>query len=196
VPTAPFAWTHEKTRVEYDDGTLSIDDKRFSLDEVERMMRCISVSTDPGSWNRLECRVRLFVDGEVVSVGFRGDASTEEWGPWRPLWEQFDALVAQEIEPRLLERTIRRAKDGSPAEIGSIRARGRGRLTVTPESLQARTNVSRPSPWKPITALSDGVLKITTTGPDGKQRTHLTGLGEAEWDAWQIPHLWRHFGAP
>ena len=114
MPTAPFAWTHEKTRVEFDGSALAINSKHLPLDQIERLSRNLSRSTAQGSWNRLDCGVNLFANGEVASVEFRGDASTEEWGPWRPLWDQLDMLVRDEIEPRLLERTIRQVTDGLP----------------------------------------------------------------------------------
>ena len=195
MPTAPFAWTHEKTRVEFDGSALAINSKHLPLDQIERLSRNLSRSTAQGSWNRLDCGVNLFANGEVASVKFRGDASTEEWGPWRPLWDQLDMLVRDEIEPRLLERTIRQVTDGSPAEIIPFSAKGRGRLIVTAESLQARKMFSKPIPWKAITEMP-GVDQIITIDPNGKRRKHNTGFGDSEWDAWQVPLLWHHFGAP
>jgi len=195
VPTAPFAWTHEKAQVEFDGRALTINGKRFPLDQIERLSKNLSRSTAQGSWNRLDCGVTLFASGEVASVSFRGDAGTEQWGPWRPMWDQIDTLVRHEIQPRLLERTIRQVTVGSPAEIGSLRAKGRGRFTVTAESLQARRMFSKPIPWKAITEVSGGVIEIITADADGKQRKHNTGLSSAEWDAWQIPLLWHHLGA-
>jgi hypothetical protein len=194
VPTAPFAWTHEKTTVEFDGRTLRINDKHLPLDQVERLSRNLARSTAQGSWNRLDCGVNLFANGEVASVSFRGDASTEQWGPWRPMWDQLDALVLNEIEPRLLERTIHQVSAGTPAEIVSLRAKGRGTFTVTAHSLQARKMFSKPIAWKAITEMS-GVEQIITTEPDGKRRKHNTGLGYGEWDSWQIPLLWQHYGA-
>jgi hypothetical protein len=196
VPTAPFAWTHEKTHVEYDGHALSVNGTRLPLDRIERLARNLSRSTAQGSWNRLDCGVNLYAAGDVTSVSFRGNAGTEQWGPWRPMWDQLDNLVSIEIEPRLLEKTIGVVASGPPAEIGSLRAKGRGRFKVTAESLQSRTPFSKPIPWKAITDISDGVLQITTVDANGKRRTHSTGLGSAEWDAWQIPLLWRHFAAP
>ena len=195
MPTAPFAWTHEKTKVEYDGHSLTINTKRLPLDQIERLSRNLSRSTAQGSWNRLDCGVNLLANGEVASVKFRGDASTVEWGPWRPLWDQLDALVHDEIEPRLLERTIRLVADGSPAEICPFSAKGRGRLVVTAENLQARKLFSKPIPWKAITEMTGDIIQITTVDSNGKQRKHNTGFGSAEWDAWQIPLLWHHFGA-
>jgi hypothetical protein len=194
VPVAPFAWMHEKTQVEFDGQALTINSKQLPLDQIERLSRELSRSTAQGSWNRLDCGVNLFANGEVASVSFRGDASTEEWGPWRPLWDQLDTLVRHEIEPRLLERTIRQVAVGSRAEIVSFRAKGRGIFTVTAESLQARKLFSKPIPWKAITEMP-GVHQIITTDPDGKRRKHNTGLISSEWDAWQIPLLWHHFAA-
>jgi hypothetical protein len=192
VPTAPFAWTHEKTQVEFDGRALTINGKHLPLDQIERLSRNLSRSTAQGSWNRLDCGVNLVANGEVASVSFRGDASTEQWGPWRPLWDQLDALVRDEIEPLLLERTIRQVADGSSAEIVSLRAKGRGTFTVTAESLQARKLFSKPIPWRAITEMS-GVEQIITIDPNGKRRKHNTGLGYGEWDSWQIPPLWHHF---
>ena len=105
-----------------------------------------------------------------------------------------DTLVRHEIEPRLLERTIGHVSVGSPAEIVSLRAKGRGIFTVTAESLQARKMFSKPIPWKAITEMP-GVQQIITIDPEGKRRKHNTGLVSSEWDAWQIPLLWHHFGA-
>jgi hypothetical protein len=195
VPTAPFAWTHEKTQVEFDGRALTINGKHLPLDQIERLARNFSRSTAQGSWNRLDCGVNLFADGEVASVSFRGDASTEQWGPWRPLWDQLDTLVRHEIEPRLVERTIRQVTDASAAEIVSLRAKGRGSFTVTAESLQARKMFSKPILWNTITGISGGASEIVTVDPNGKQRKHNTGLGYGEWDSWQIPHLWHHFGS-
>jgi hypothetical protein len=195
VPTAPFAWTHEKTQVGFDGRALTINGKHLPLDQIERLSRNLSRSTAQGSWNRLDCGVNLFANGEVASVSFRGDASTEQWGPWRPLWDQLDALVRDEIEPRLVERTIRQVTDGSAAEIVSLRAKGRGSFTVTAESLQARKMFSKPILWNTITSISGGVSEIITVDPNGKQRKHHTGLGYGEWDSWQIPLLWQHYRA-
>jgi hypothetical protein len=111
------------------------------------------------------------------------------------LWDQLDALVRDEIEPRLLERTIRQVAEGSPAELCPFRVRGRGRLIATAESLQVRKLFSKPIPWKAMTEMSGEIIQITTVDPNGKQRTHNTGFGSAEWDAWQLPLLWQHFGA-
>ena len=193
MPTAPFGWTHEKTQVEFDGRALTINGKHLPLDQVERLSRSLSRSTAQGSWNRLDCGVNLLANGEVASVSFRGDASTEQWGPWRPMWDQLDALVRDEIEPRLVERTIRQVTDGSSAEIVSLRAKGRGTFTVTAESLQARKMFSKPIPWKTITGISGEASEITTVDPNGKRRQHHTGLGYGEWDSWQIPLLWRYF---
>jgi hypothetical protein len=195
VPTAPFAWTHEKTLVEFDGRVLTINSKRLPLDQIERLSRVFSRSTAQGSWNRLDCGLHLFANGDVASVRFRGDATTEQWGPWRPSWDQLDALVSNEIEPRLLAQTIHHVTIGSPAEIGSLRAKGRGRLKVTAEGLQARRMFSKPIPWHAMTDISDDVIQITTTDSAGKRSTHHTGLGSSEWDAWQVPLLWRHYGA-
>ena len=195
MPTAPFAWTHEKTQVEFDGSALTINGKRLPLDKIERLSRFLSRSTAQGSWNRLDCGVELFANGEAASVKFRGDASTEQWGPWRPLWDQLDGLVRDEIEPRLLERTIRKITDDSAAEIVSFRAKGgRGRFTVTAESLQARKLFSKPILWRSITDISGDVSEIVTVEPNGKRRKHVTGLVFGEWDAWQIPLLWHHYG--
>jgi hypothetical protein len=194
VPDAPFAWTHEKTRVEFDGRALTINSTQLPLDQIERLSRNFSRSTASGSWNRLDCGVNLLANGEVSSVHFRGDASTEEWGPWRPLWDQLDMLVRHEIEPRLLERTIRQVTDGSAADVVSWRAKGRGSVTVTAESMQARKMFSKPIQWKAITELP-GSDPIITTDPNGKQRKHTIGLSSSEWDAWQIPLLWHHFSS-
>ncbi len=195
MSVAPFAWTHEKTRVEYDGFALTVNGRHLPLDRIDRLSRNLSRSTAPGSWNRLDCGVSLLSDGEVTSVSFRGDAGTEQWGPWRPLWDQIDALAREEIEPHLLERTIRQVAEGTPAELCPFRAKGRGRLIVTAESIQVRKLFSRPIAWKAITDISGEFLEITTAEPNGKPHIHRTGFGSAEWDAWQVAPLWRRFVA-
>jgi hypothetical protein len=194
VPIAPFAWTYEKTSVTFDGEVLTVNDKRLPLSHIERLAENLSVSTAPGTTNRLDCSVRLFADCEVTTVGFHGDATVADWGPWRPSWDLLDALVRDEIEPRLLGRTLRAVASGSPAEIGSLRAKGRGRFTVTAEKLQLRQWLARPIPWRNITEISGDALVIVTVDPSGKRRHHATGLATSEWDAWQIPLLWREFG--
>lgn len=196
VPIAPFAWTYEKTSVAYDGEVLTIDDRRVPLSRIERLAENLYVSTAPGSTNRLDCSIRVFADGEVSSVGFHGDATVEDWGPWRPWWDLLDALVRDEIEPQLLGRTLRAVASGSAAEIGSLRAKGRGRFTVTAEKLQNRQWLARPIPWRNITEISGDAFEIVTVDPSGKRRHHATGLATSEWDAWQIPLLWREFGTP
>ena len=195
MPTAPFAWTHEKTHVEYDGRALTINDKHLPLDQIDRMSRNLSRSTAQGSWNRLDCGVSLSANGVVSSVKFRGDASTEDWGPWRPLWDQFDAFVRDEIEPRLVERTIRQVADDSFAEVGSGTAKGRGRFVVKADCLQVRKLFSKPIAWTSITEISDGDIQIIATGLDGKQHKHNTGVHTMYWNAWQVPYLWHHYGA-
>jgi hypothetical protein len=37
VPAAPFAWTHERTRVEFDGQALTINDRLLALDRIERL---------------------------------------------------------------------------------------------------------------------------------------------------------------
>ena len=86
-------------------------------------------------------------------------------------------MVRNEIEPRLLERTIRQVADGAPAEIIPFSAKGRGRLIVTAEALQPRKMFSKPIPWKTMTEISDGIIEITTVESNGKQRKHNTGFG-------------------
>jgi hypothetical protein len=191
--TAPFAWTHEKTRVAFDGDTLTIDDARLPLDSIDGLARTLSRSTAPGSYNRLDCQVHLFANGKVSSVRFRGDASTDEWGPWRPKWDELDAMIRQEIEPRLLNRTISQVESDSSAEIGRGRAKGRGRVTVTAETLEKKGLFSKPIRWSSIVAVSDGDMEIVAAEPDGKQRKQRLGLHAMEWDAWQIPLLWQHF---
>jgi hypothetical protein len=195
VPIAPFAWTHEKTRVEFDGDELRINDEHLPLDKIERLSRNLSRSTAQGSWGRLDVGVDLFANGEVSSVSFRGVATTEQWGPWRPLWDELDLLVSTEIEPRLLERTIHNVTADSATEIVSYRAKGRGFFTVTAESLQKRNKLfSKPIPWQAITEMP-GADQIITVDPEGKRHKHNTGLVSSEWDAWQIPLLWQHYGA-
>jgi hypothetical protein len=195
MTTAPFAWAHEKTQVEFDGHALTINGKHLPLDQIERLSRNLSRSTAQGSWNRLDCGVSLFANGNVSTISFKGDAGTEQWGPWRPLWDQLDTMVHYEIQPRLVERTIGQVLAGTPTEIGSVSAKGRGRFVVTADSLQARKMFSKPLPWTTIAdvTLARGLYEIITNDPDGKQRKHNTGLNASEWDAWQIPLLWGHF---
>ena len=194
MTTAPFAWTYEKTQVAFDGETLTINDKRFPLDQIERLARNVSRSTAQGSWNRLDCWVHLFANGQEASIKFHGDASKEEWGPWRPMWDQVDALVFDEIQPRILERTITTVASGTPVEIGSAGGKGRGRFTVTSEFLQARSWLSKPIYWKSIVEMSgDGQQVVVET--DGKRRKKNIALASFEYDAWLIPLLWSYFSA-
>jgi hypothetical protein len=194
VTIAPFAWTHEKTQVEFDGETLTIKGKRLPLDQIERLARNVSRSTAQGSWNRLDCSVHLFAKGEESSVKFRGDASKEEWGPWRPMWDQLDLLVHHEIKPRILERLVTTVTAGTPVEIGSSGGKGRGRFTVSAESLQARSWLSKPIYWKSIVEMSDDGQKVVVES-DGKRRKRSIALAPFEYDAWLIPLLWRYFAA-
>jgi hypothetical protein len=193
VASEPFAWTHEKTRVEFDGRELFINDRRLPLDQIDRLSRMLSRSTAQGSWNRLDCQVHFLAHGKESAVRFHGNAATEEWGPWRPLWDQLDELIRREIEPRLLDRTVRQVAETGSAEIGGGRANGRGRFTVTAEGLQARRMFSKPIAWKSIIAMSGGDVEIVTAGPDGRQRKQNLGLLGMEWDAWQFPVLWQHY---
>lgn len=195
MTTAPFAWAHEKTQVQFDGLTLTVNDKHLPLDQIDRLSRNLSRSTAQGSWNRLDCGISLLANGQVSTVRFHGDASTAQWGPWRPLWDQLDEMVHAEIQPRLLQRTISQVTVNGSAEIGSASAKGRGRFVVTAANLQARKMFSKPIAWSSIAEISvAGTLyQIITSDPDGKQRTFQTGLNPAEWDAWQLPLLWRHF---
>ena len=189
----PFAWTHEKTQVEFDGEALTINGKRLPLDQIERLARNVSRSTAQGSWNRLDCSVHLFANGEEYSVKFRGDASTEQWGPWRPMWDQLDMLVHYEIQPRILERIVNQVTSGTPVEIGSAGGKGRGRFTVTAETIQARSWLSKPIAWKSIVEMSDGGQQVIVES-DGKRRKHNIALAPFEYDAWLIPLLWRYLG--
>lgn len=193
MATAPFAWTYEKTQVEFDGRALTINGRQLPLDQIERLARNVSRSTAQGSWNRLDCSVHLFANGQESTVKFRGDASTEQWGPWRPMWDQIDTLVHHEIQPRILERILTTVKSGTPVEIGSPGGKGRGRFTVTAESLQARSWLSKPIAWKSIVEMSpDGQEVIVES--DGKRRKHHIALSPFEYDAWLIPLLWRYLG--
>ena len=193
VSSEPFAWTHEKTRVEFDGRELVINDKRLPLDEIDRLARMLERSTAQGSWNRLDCQEHFLAHGKETAVRFRGNAATEEWGPWRPLWDQLDALIRDEIQPRLLGRTLRQIVDTGSAEIGGGRANGRGRFTVTAEGFEARTMFSKPVAWASIVSMSGGDIEILTQGPDGKQRKRRLGLLAMEWDAWAFPFLWQYY---
>jgi hypothetical protein len=194
VTTAPFAWTHEKTQVDFDGETLTINGTHLPLDQIERLARNVSRSTAQGSWNRLDCSVSLFANGKESTVKFRGDATTEQWGPWRPMWDQLDTLVRHEIQPRILERTIATVTSGTPVEIGSAGGKGRGRFTVTAESLQARSWLSKPIYWRSVVEMSEGGDHVIVES-DGKRRKRNIALASFEYDAWLIPLLWRHFGA-
>jgi len=81
VSSEPFAWTHEKTRVEFDGRELVINDKRLPLDEKDRLARMLERSTAQGSWNRLDCQEHFLAHGKRTALRFRGGAATEEWGP-------------------------------------------------------------------------------------------------------------------
>ena len=195
MPTAPFAWTHEKTRVEFDGRALTVDDKLLPLDQIERLSRFLSRSTAQGSWGRLDCGVNLLANGERAKVSFRGDATTEQWGPWRPLWDELDAMVRNEIEPRLLERTIRQVADGTRAEIYPVQREGTRPPDRDGREPAGAEDVLQTDPVEGDDRHLGRLIQITTVDPNGKQRKHNTGFGDSEWDAWQIPHLWHHFGA-
>ena len=66
VPTAPFAWTHEKTQVEFDGQSLTINGKLLPVDQIERLSRNLTRSTAQGSWGRLDCGVNLLANGELA----------------------------------------------------------------------------------------------------------------------------------
>ncbi len=193
MPVAPFAWTYEKNRVDFDGETLTIGDKTFALDGIERLARGVSRSSGQGSWNRVECWVHLFGGGQEATVKFRGDAAVEGWGPWRPMWDQVDSLVYEEVMPRILERTISRVLAGDTVEIGSAGGKGRGRFTVTADALQARSWLSKPIPWKSIVTMSDDAQQVVVDA-NGKQRKQSIALAPFEYDAWLIPLLWGYFG--
>lgn len=189
----PFAWTHAKTRVEFDGASLTVDDRRLPLHEIDRLARTLTHSTAQGSYNRLDCSVHLFAHGKVSSVRFRGDASKPEWGPWRPMWDQLDGLIRGEVETRLLQRTLDCVRDDGAAEIGGGRAKARGRFTVTAEGIQARRMFARPIAWSSVVALTDGDIEVTTEDADGNHRRRRLGLHAMEWDGWQVPRLWERY---
>jgi hypothetical protein len=64
---------------------------------------------------------------------------------------------------------------------------------VTADSLEKQGWFSKPIRWSSIVSISDGDIEIVTEEPDGKQRKQRLGLHAMEWDAWQVPLLWRHF---
>lgn len=193
VSIEPFGWTHEKTRVEFDGRQLVINDDRLPLDEIDRLARTLERSTAQGSWNRLDCQEHFLAHNKETAVRFRGDSTTDEWGPWRPLWDQLDTLIRDEIQPRLLERALRQIADTGSVEIGGGRANGRGRFAVTAVGFQARTMFSKPVEWASIVAMTGGDIEIVTEGPDGKQRKRRLGLLAMEWDAWAFPLLWQYY---
>ncbi len=192
MTTAPFAWSYDKTRVDFDGQTLTINDKRFPLDRIERLARNVSRSTAQGSWNRVECWVHLFGEGQEGTIKFRGSAATEEWGPWRPLWDQVEGFVHEQVMPRLLDRAISSVAAGDPVEIGSAGGKGRGRFTVTSEAIQSRSWLSKPIPWRSIVEMSPGGDEVVVES-GGKRRKRTIALAPFEYDAWMIPHLWQHF---
>jgi hypothetical protein len=193
VPSTPFAWSHQKTQVDYDGRALTVNGKRLPIEDIERLARSLTISRAQGSWMRLEASVHLLCAGKVTTVRLRGDGRDEQWGPWRPDWDLLDQLVREEIGMNLLLRTIDRVQDGQLTEIGSGRSKGRGRYTVTSESLQSRGWRAKTFPWREIVDISDD-LDITTVDAEGKQQTRALGLSSIEWDAWQVRTLWRHFG--
>jgi hypothetical protein len=193
--TEPFAWTHQKTDVAFDGTALTINGKAFPVDRIERLIRSITYSHAQGSWNALECDVHVFADGAKGSVLFRGDAGTEEWGPWRPLWDQFYEMVHDEIEARLLGRTLERMFAGEEVEIGSLTTKGRGRLVVTSKGCKVRRPFAKEIPWASASGVSvaSGTYQLDILQESGKVKAQNVGLGVTEWDAWQVPLLWKVF---
>lgn len=191
----PFAWTYQRTDVAFDGETLTINGKPFPVDRIGRLIRSITYSHAQGSWNALECNVDVFADGVKGSVSFRGDASTEEWGPWRPLWDQFYEVVHDEIEARLLRRTLDQLFAGESVEIGSLLANGRGRLIVTSKWCKVRRPFAKEIPWASASDVSvaSGTYQLDIPQESGKVKAHNIGLGTGEWDAWQVPLLWKVF---
>ena len=110
----------------FDGDVLSIDGKRFPVDQIGRLSRSLLHSRAQGSWNRLTANVSVYADGQTGSVTFTGDASTEEWGPWRPLWDEFYAMVHDEIEARLIRDSLERLMGGETIELVSLTGKGRG----------------------------------------------------------------------
>ncbi len=192
MTTAPFEWTHEKTHVAYDGSALSIDGTRFPIDQIERLARIVLHSKAQGSWNRLTCDVSVHAGGVTGRATFRGDAGTPEWGPWRPLWDQLDAMVRDEIQTRLLARTLDSALAGSPVELVSTSPKGRGRVVVTADAFKLRRPFAKPVPWSSITDVTTpvSVYQLHVANAAGKVKTQLTGVEAGEWDAWQLPLLW------
>ena len=193
--TAPFEFTHDKTHVAFDGWTLTVDGKHFPVDEITRLTRSLLHSKSQGSWNRLTANVTVYANGEQGSVTFMGDASTEEWGPWRPLWDQFYAMVHDEIEARLIRTSLEQLMSGATIELVSLRAAGRGRIEITAEGFTPRRPFAKLTPWASISDVSTsvGVYQLHVPNASGKVKTHLTGVGVAEWDAWQFPLLWQVF---
>ena len=197
MPTEPFAFDYERNHVVFDGAVLTIGDKPFPVDEIERLGKSIIHSKAQGSWNRLTCDISVWGGGERGSVTFRGDASKPEWGPWRPLWDQLTAMVHDEIEARLLHRILTQLMNGESVEICSLRGAGRGRVIVTAEAYKERKPLAKPIPWSSITEVGPAVgvpsWQFHVAEPSGKVKRKLTGTNVAEWDAWMIPLLWQVF---
>jgi hypothetical protein len=193
----PFEFVYERNRVEFDGAVLAIGGTGFPLDQIERLGRSILHSKAQGSWNRLTADISVWANGERGSVTFNGDASTEEWGPWRPLWDQLAAMVHDEIEPRLLRPVLTKLMDGGTVELCSLRGAGRGRIEASSEAYKERKPLAKPIPWRAIVdvAPAPGVpsWQFQVADASGKVKSKLTGTNVAEWDAWMIPLLWKVF---
>jgi hypothetical protein len=190
----PFEFVHGKHQVAFDGAALFVDGRRFGLDDIERLGTSVTVDQSQGRWNRLTAGVSVFGNDEVASVQFVGDAGTERWGEWRPLWDQLDTVVRARIQPRLLQRTLTTVTNGGEVDLGCIGPRMRGRFTVSLAGIRHRKPFARPMAWTSISGVTvrNGILVIGLTDP--RPREYLTGLGVGEWDAWQLPVLVERLG--
>jgi hypothetical protein len=190
----PFEFGHGEHRVAFDGVALFVDGRRFGLDEIDRLATSVTVDQSQGRWNRLTAGVSVFGNGEVASVQFVGDAGTERWGEWRPRWDQLDRVVRDQVQPRLLQRTLTTVTNGGEVDLGSIGPRMRGRFSASLAGIRHRKPFAKPMAWPSITGVTvrNGIFVI---GLDGaKSREYLTGLGVGEWDAWQLPVLAERLG--
>jgi hypothetical protein len=115
----PFDFVNDGTRVAFDGAALIIDDHRFGLDEIERLGTAVMVDRSHALRNRLTAGISVFGNDSIASVEFVGDGGTERWGEWRPNWDLLDALLDNQIQPRLLHRTISTLINGGAVELGA-----------------------------------------------------------------------------
>ena len=193
--TAPFEFAYEKMHVVYDGVAVTINDNRFPIEEITRLQRSLLLSQSPGSWGRLTANATVYAGDGIGVVTFIGNGQSEDWGPWRPYWDQFYEMVHDEIEARLIRNSLEQLMGGQTIELVSLTAKGRGRIAVNAEGFTPRRPFAKPTPWRSISEVTSkvGVFEIHVPNASGKVKTHLTGVGVAEWDAWQFPLLWKVF---